>query len=451
MSNTGIEEDADVRAALDWFAEASGDANGFWLRIDRAQDAYRKAVALESNRGRDLGLDDLGSDRVGSYLAQAHALLHDRRSYDLALGSRIVPFIKHVGEGVEALMHMPGAVERANRFLRNRAVNPEGAMFEFAVAVAYAHDGYSTEFIPEAPGTDRRPDLAISRGVLSAEVECKRLGRGSYEKAESDRQQLLVVKLSELVHSRQLSLHVDVTYARELGEIPANYLAIWVKKALDSRILLPSGFPWKDEFGEGVVKPANLEAVHRDTATTSLLFGSKMARLLTGAPVGERAYNMVASGEEDPRDVRFVERLYYGTVVTWQCVAEASVDARARYIRSKLSEIDAQLKSSPAGVAHIAMDAERDTRAADLRRARNIEVVRQFAFETRMIAAYLHYFVPRVTEVRSWMIDETPDRFGPGSWEPLSAGRIFRRSELLDNDLAAWHQEPPAPPRSGSS
>jgi hypothetical protein len=449
MANTGIEEDSDVRAALDWFAEASGDANGFWRRIDRAQDAYRKAVALESNRGRDLGLDDLGTDKVASYLAQAHALLNDRRSYDLALGSRVVPFIKHVGAGVEALMHMPGAVERVSRLLRNRTDNPEGAIFEFAVAVAYAHDGYSTEFIPEAPGMDRRPDLAIRRGVLSAGVECKRLGRGSYEKAESDRQRVLVDKLSELVHSRRLSLHVDVTYAQELGEIPAEYLANWVHKARDCRIMLPSGFPWKDEFGEGAIKPANLEAVHRDTATTSLLFGPKMARLLTGAPVGERGYNMVASAEEDPRDVRFVERLYYGTVVTWQCVAEASIDARARYIRSKLSEIDRQLKSSPAGIAHIAMDAERDTQAADLRRVRNMEVVRQFAFEANMIAAYLHYFVPRVTEVKAWMIDETPDRFGPGSWEPLSAGRIFRRSELLDNDLAAWHQDPPAPPDPG--
>lgn len=293
---------------------------------------------------------------------------------------------------------------------------------------------------------ERRPDLAIRRGVLSAGIECKRLGRGSYEKDESDRQQVLLAELRELVHSRRLSLHVDVTYARELGEIPAEYLASWVHKALDCRILLPSGFPWKDEFGSGSIKPANLDAVHRDTATTSLLFGPKMARLLTGAPVGERAYNMVASADEDSRDVRFVERLYYGTVVTWQCVAEASIDARARYIRSKLSELDGQLKSSPAGIAHIAMDAERDTLAADLRRTRNMEVVRQFAFETNMIAAYLHYFVPRVTEVTSWMIDETPDRFGPGSWEPLSGGRIFRRSKLLDNDLAAWHQEPPAPP-----
>ncbi len=449
MSNTGIEDDPDVRAALAWLAEASGDSIDFWLRIERAQETYRRAVELEANRGHDLGLDDLGSDRVASYLAQASALLNDRRSYDLALGSRIVPFVKHLGAGADALRRMPGAAERANRLLRSRTVNPESAIFEFAVAVAYAHDGYAIEFIPEAPGTERRPDLSIKRGEFSAEVECKRLGRGSYEITESSRQRLLIDKLSVLIHHQQLSLHVDVTYARELSEVPADYLVDWVNEALECRILLPDGFSWKDHFGEGVVKPANLEAVRRDTATSSLLFGPKMARLLTGAPVGERGYNIVGIGEEDPRDVRFVERLDYGTVVTWECIAEASIDARARYIRSKLSEIDAQLRSSPAGIAHIGMDAERDTLAADLRRERNIEVVRQFVFKTKMLAAYLHYFVPRVTEVKSWMIDETPDRFGSGSWEPLSTGRIFRQSELLDNELAAWHQEPPAVPQSG--
>ena len=209
-SKTGIEEDSDVRAALNWFAEASGDANGFWLRIDRAQDAYRKAVTLEANRGRDLGLDELGSDKVASYLAQAHALLDDPRSYDLLLGSRIVPFIKHVGSGLEALREMPGAQQRARRLVRQQTVDPESAVFELAVAVAYAHDGFSTKFIPENPGGERRPDLAVARGTLAAEVECKRLGKGDYEKRESAHQRRVFDALSDLIHVRRLSLHVDV-------------------------------------------------------------------------------------------------------------------------------------------------------------------------------------------------------------------------------------------------
>jgi hypothetical protein len=445
MSNLGIEKDSDVRAALDWFAAVSGDVNAFWLRIDQAQRCYRQAVALESNRGRDLELEQLNIDTAASYLAQAHALLNDRRSYDLVLGSRVIPFVKHIGSGIEMLRQLPGATQRASRLLRERNADPESAMFELAVAVAYAQDGFTTEFIPETPGGQRRPDLAVRRGALAAEIECKRLRKGDYERSENARQRLIFDELTALIHDRHLSLHVDAIYARELKDIPTGYLANWVCRALDCRVMLPSGFPWKDQFGEGSIKPANLKAVHKDTANSSLLFGPKMARLLTGAPVADRGYNMAASAKEDPRDARFVEQLYYGTVVTWQCTADASVDARARYIRSKLAEIDQQLKFSPAGIAHVAMDAERDTIAADLRRARNKEVIQRFSFESKMIAAYLHYFVPRVTEVAAWMIDETPDRFGPGSLQTLAAGRIFGRSQLLDNDLAAWHQKPPPP------
>jgi stalled ribosome alternative rescue factor ArfA len=445
MSDTGIEDDPEIRAALDWFAEVSEDPSAFWFRVEQAQDSYRRAVALEDNLGRDLPLEDLGSDKVGSYLAQAYALLNDRRAYDLVLGSRVVPFIKHLGGGIEALRRMPGAAQRVSRFLRQKGVDPESAIFELAVAVTYAHQGFATEFISEAPGTDRRPDLVVRRDTLVAEVECKRLGKGDYERVESAHQRLIFEKLSGLIHERRLSFYMDVNYTQELKDVPVDYLDGWVRKALDCRIMLPSGFPWKDEFGRGMIRRANLEAVHHDTAASSLIFGPKMARLLTGAPVAERAYNMAGSGKQDLRDVRFVEQLYYGTVVTWQCVADNSINSRARYIRSKLAEIDKQLKSSHSGIAHIGMEAERDTNASDLRRERNKEVIQQFQFESRMTAAYLHYFVPRVTEVSAWMIDETPDRFGPGSLNTLADGRIFSRSDLFDNDLAAWHQKPPPP------
>jgi hypothetical protein len=444
MYHLGIEEDSDVRAALDWFAAVSGDANAFWLRIDQAQRAYRHTVALETNRGRDLELNEFGVDTAASYLAQAHALLNDRRSYDLMLGSRIVPFMKHIGSGAEMLRQMPGAAQRVSRLLRERTADPESVIFELAVAVAYVQDGFSTEFIPDAAGGERRPDLAVKRGALKAEIECKRLRKGDYERSEAARQRLIFDELTALIHDRRLSLHMDAIYMRELNDIPTDYLANWVRRAVDCRLMLPSGFPWKDQFGQGNVKLANLKAVHQDTANSSLIFGPKMARLLAGVPVADRGYNMTASAKEDRRDARFVEQLYYGTVVTWQCVADASVNARARYIRSKLAEIDEQLKFSPAGIAHVAMDAERDTIAADLRRERNKEVIQQFSFKSKMIAAYLHYFVPRVTEVAAWMIDETPDRFGPGSLQTLAAGRIFGRSKLLDNDLAAWHQKPPS-------
>ncbi len=164
--------------------------------------------------------------------------------------------------------------------LRQKTVDPESAIFELAAAVRYTQLGYSVQFIPEAPGAERRPDFAIERGRFAAEVECKRLQKGEYEKRESEYQRQIFHALARHIDDHRLSIHVDVVYTRELKEVPVDYLAKWAEAALSCRILLPEGFPWKDECGEGRIRPANLSAVHRDTRDSSLLIGPKMARLL---------------------------------------------------------------------------------------------------------------------------------------------------------------------------
>lgn len=449
MQNGGAEEDKDVRAALAWLADCSGDSNAFWTRTRRARETYRHAVSLQENLGQDLVLDRLGVDLVASYFGQADALLHDRRAYDLVLGAQILPFVKQLGLGVEHLKTIPGAAERASRLLqwRSRSTDPGSALFELVVAARYAQEGFRVQFIPEAPGNKRTPDFAVERPGFRADVECKRLQRGAYEKEEIGYQRAIFREFARVVDENSLSLHVDVTYTQELKDIPPTYLYDRLKAAQAARIATLGGFPWKDEYGSGLIRPANIEAVRADTRASYLLFGPKLARLLCGRQVAPGNYNMTASGAKYPGDVRYLDQLFYGSVVTWQCVASRSIEARARHVRSKLNEVDEQLRGSIAGIAHIAMDAERDTRAADLRRVRNIEEVGGFAFASPVCAAYLNYFVSRVTEVSSWTIDETVDRFGPLDPTAIWSGRIFGEAEVLGNDLPAWHQRPPAPPR----
>jgi hypothetical protein len=436
----GVYEDADITAAFDWFSEVSGNAGDLRARIQNAQNLYRQYVARPENLGNDPKLDDLGADRVASYLAQADALVRDRAAYDLALSTRIVPFVKHIGSTVDVLRGMPGAAERAQRMLRQSTVNPDSAIFELAIAVAYARNGFRVSFIPEAP-PERRPDFRIERGDIAADVECKRLQRGDYEKAEAKRQGLICDQLSELVHEKRLSVHIDVTYTRELPEIPVNYLLDRVHAFLHCPIITPHGFPWKDDLGQGVIRAANLRAVHHDTANSSLYFGTKMARLLTGSDVSQGAYNLLGSGEPDERDVRYLDRVHYCSVVTWACAAEESIDARARYIRTKLSEADQQLAGSSNGIVHVGMDTERDGPAANLRRARNIEVVKGFRTGSKVRDIYLHYFLPRITETSAWSIYETTDCFGIDPTRLLYNGWIFDQAEAADDDPVAWHQQ----------
>jgi hypothetical protein len=439
MTHEGLYEDAEVTAALDWFSEVSGDSVGFRARIEGAQSLYRQYVAGTANLGKDPRLDVLGADKVASYLGQADALARDRGAYDLVLSSQIVPFVKYIGSSIQVLRHMPGAAERAQRMLRRSVVDPNSAIFELVGAVAHSRNGFRVEFIPEAP-PERRPDFRIERADVVADVECKRLQRGDYEKAESVRQGLICDQLSALIHEKHLSIHINVIYKRALSEIPVCYLLDRVKASLSCPILTPAGFLWKDEFGEGVIRTANLTAVHRDTAESSLYFGTKMARLLTGADVTQDAYNLVGTGEPDARDVRYLERVRYCSVVTWLCVAEESIDARARYVRSKLAEADRQLRDSPSGVVHFGMDGQRDGLTSDLRRARNIEAVKSYGADSNIRDIYLHYFVPRSNETSAWTIYETSEWFSVNPVPLLPNGRIFDQSEMVDNEAAAWHQ-----------
>jgi hypothetical protein len=439
MANDGLYEDAEMDAAIGWCSEVSGDAVGFRARIENAQSLYRQYVADPANLGKDPKLEALGADRVSSYLAQADALMRNRGAYDLALSSRIVPFIKHIGSTVETLRHMSGAEERAQKMLKQSSVDPNSAIFELAVAVAYSRNGFQVAFVAEAP-PQRRPDFRIERGGIGADVECKRLQKGDYEKAEAIRQGLICDQLSELVHDKRLSVHIDVTYTRELSQIPVNYLFDRVSAALSCPILTPAGFPWKDDLGQGRICAANLQAVHRDTANSSLYFGTKMARLLTGSDVSQDSYNLMGSGDPDKRDVRYLDRVHYCSVVTWVCAAEESINARARYILSKLSEANQQLISSSRGIVHVGMDAERDGLTADLRRPRNIDVVKGFQAESNLRDIYLHYFLPRITETSAWTIYETTDCFAVDPVSLLRNGWIFDQAEMADNDPVVWRK-----------
>jgi hypothetical protein len=394
------------------------------------------------NRGQDPSLDTISQDVVGAFLAQAKSLLDDRRSYDIALASHIVPWVKQIGRNVNVLPYIPGATERATRMLRAESVAPDSAMFELVMASNYATYGFDVAFIEEACGQARTPDLRLSASGLSKPifVECKRLKRGQYEIQEQAKQKKLFLKTAELIYEHRLSVHLDVTYTEELGVVPDSYLADRLMSALSSSIITPKDYPWRDEFGFGVVKRANLAAVRRDIHNSSLYCGTKLARLLSGHVARESGYHLAVGATPDERDPRFIDSIHYGSVVTWQCIAPAAIQKKARYVKAKVVESDRQLRTHGSGIAHLAMDMELQCESSDLRRARNIEAITAFRPCSDLLAIYVHYFVPRISESRSWIVDETVDRFGQG-YDPVPSLMIFPASATIGNELPAWKQE----------
>ena len=451
MIRRNIEDDLDVRAALAWLGRASGNERAFHARLESAQSAYREFTASADHRGKDPAFAELGADVVAAFFAQAKSLVDERRTYDFALASTTVPWVKQLGINVALLDEIVGARERAARMLSAETVAPDSAMFELVMASNYAAEGLDVAFVEEAKGQARTPDLRLTIPDLPRPffVECKRLDRGQYEQMERARHRLLFRDVARLIDARELSVHIDVTYTHELTEVPESYLTEHLRQALSSPIVTPGGYPWKDEFAYGEIRRANLAAVREDTHDTSLYFGTKLARLLSGGVVRETSYHLAAGADPDPRDPRYIDRIHYGSVVTWQCVASRAIERKSRFVKSKLAEADRQLRGLGPAMVHLAMDAELACESSGLRRARNIEAIKAFDPKSTLVAIYVHYLVPRISEAHSWLLDETVDTFGPTT-EPMEPARIFPDAPLVDNDLPAW-QQPLLPPKVGPS
>ena len=319
-------------------------------------------------------------------------------------------------------------------------------MLELVMGGNYAADGLDVTFVPEEPGQAKTPDLHLFVPGVSEPVaiELKRLRQGRYEQEERARHRLIFGRAAAILYERGLSLHIDVTYTRELMDVPEAYLAERLSRFLSSPFALPGAYPWRDEFGAGQIAPANLPAVREDTRNSSLYFGTKMARLLSDGPVRDSGYHLAAGGEPDERDPRYMDKVRYASVVTWQCTAAESIERKARHVKSRLVEAEKQVRSAGIGIIHLAMDAEASCESSDLRRDRNTQAVLDFKSESLVAALYVHYLVPRISEAHSWLVDETVDRFGAGRGE-IPSMMIFNGSKPLGNDLPAWKQAVPVP------
>lgn len=293
----GMEQDEDVLAALRWLGQVSGDAAAFWRRLERAQQTYRRLAASPRHLGQDLDLSALGADVVGSFLAQTKSLLDDRRAFDIALASRCIPWVRQIGANVGHLGRMPGAAKRARRMLADHGREPDGAVLELVMAGNYAADGLDVAFLEEEKGRARTPDLNLSVPGLAERVavELKRFRRGKYETDERDRHTRIFRQAAALIDERRLSVAIDVTYKKELRDVPESYLRDWLGRSLSSQVITLGNYPWQDEFGSGEIRPANLEAVRDDTRNSSLYFGTKMARLLSARPIRESSYHLAAA------------------------------------------------------------------------------------------------------------------------------------------------------------
>ena len=434
----GVELDMDVMKALRWLAATTTDPQGFSERLEVAQDNYIKETSKKVNFGAPFDKSWYGDDVVAGFFSQAKSLIDNRRAFEISTASQIIPWVKQLGQNVKILNEISGAKERAKRMLDSTSVYPDTALFELILAGNYASMGYEVEFIPERKGIAKTPEFKCSYdGGVEFFVECKRLQKGSYA-IQEEHTHFIRAHLAELrIHSKRMSVWMDVTYKTEVKETPDNYLLNHLSNYYGK------DYSWDDDFGVGFVKAVNLNSAKYDVEVNgSLSFHSKLARLLKGNPIGDDFYNIFASGRPDERDQRFISKIKYASLLTWRCINEKSLECRSRHIKSTLAEIEKQISDNGLGVGHVAIDADTQKDVADKRREKNLEVTKSFKLESKLVRLNIHYLVQRIEESHSWMVDETLDYFYTDKLIEyfIPAVQIFPEADEFNNDLPGWHQ-----------
>lgn len=439
MKSNGVEYDSDIENALAWLCSLVPVNNDFTSRLVKSQRDYILESQKKENFGKDFPVGTYGSDLVACFFSQAKSLLDNRRAYEITTASHIIPWVKQLGLITSFLNNIPGSKDRAKRMLDTHTVHPASALFELIIAGNYAAVGFDVEFIPEEKGRAKTPDFKMRKqGGEFFYVECKRLSKGQYAIAEQNSHRQHIDKVIEEIYLSKLNLWINIIYKSEVENVPEDYLLNHLEKRSDNL------YEWDDEHGSGFIKPVNINTIKADILINgSLLFNTKLARLIKGSPLSDENYNIYGQGTADERDPRFVKRIKNASLITWKCVSEESFTARSRHVTSVLKDIDDQLEKFGKGAAHIAIDVDVQADVADLRRDKNNQAINAFKCKSQLIRVNTHYLVTRVDENSSWMIDETVVellRYHPRH-NLIPLVQILPNATLFDNGLPGWKQK----------
>ncbi len=391
--------EAEVRATLEWFLDVAPDRGALERRIERAQQHYRAACRPSGLEWPETSRLLAGDDLIAGCLAQGASMLHDRRTYDDALGAQIVPFLASIGQQVELLRRRPGATERVRRMLHPGEEHPGAGLYELAAAACYAREDFEVAFIGQARQRCGQLAVRIAEIPRSMAVECRRLPRSIDELRERALVRRQFARLAQLIHARELSLDVDVRFGVALARVPQNYLADRVTIAIASPASLAEGHRWRDEFGEGVVRSAALDRASAAIRNGPLYSGAPLARVLSGRTLPEDGFLIAMRAQPGAEDPRQVQELAYASLLSWHCLAQQSLGAGAHRLRTTLADIDRQLADAEVAIVHIGLQGEGDALTADQRRRENLETIRAFDPRSRIAELHLHYYQPDAGEV----------------------------------------------------
>jgi len=262
------------------------------------------------------------------------------------------------------------------------------------------------------------------------------------EYSESERLQIgrLWSDCSEHLAGLERSTLCKVSFQVELKTIALDYLKA---KVLEWVVSGKKEMAWHDATAVGSIAALDLRPLQK-VLSTDLVLGSshRILELLTGRYVRNASYQTLlrTTPSDNPR---YVNACDLAVVLNWESLSNGALDSKARDIRKKLSEANAQLPDGRPSIVHIGFEAVEGDKVERLRHAKILATARKFdPGHKKLEYIYCHYLVPESPPHECWAFDETTQlcAIHPTQAKPLDSCFLVLPSGTHDRQGPHWQE-----------
>ncbi|MBM3108865.1 hypothetical protein IIE18_27475 [Pseudomonas sp. V1] len=345
--------------------------------------------------------------------------------HDEAQWARIKPFFMKIGSALESLKGVVGVDQRVKNMLHGNDNNADSVLFELIVAIAYAEQGWEVEFIPEIRGGGKTPDLKVVRGDEILFVECKRLQKVT-DYSEQERQAWLSQWefLLKEMFKIGFSVIATVQFKSEVHSLESGFVATLFRSAVDKKV----GFISTPEC-DLWLQAVNYTVMSDHFLKYSVKFPSAQLNALIDPQWEPHAsYTMAMDAKLKPMHGgdsvlnRFVDLIRNVYCAKWECTADASIDKKAKDVRSLLDKAVKQASSDGRTVVHIAYETLHGPGIEFVRDKKIFDLVRAFDYGDKNVACVFCHAMQ-------------PSAYPDGIIEFAETTRFFNRSMAAEKIL----------------
>lgn len=412
-----------AKKALHWFIDTLGVPE--WERRRKTVIDYFKSFEIIELSEADVQTSDVDklfhpiavyNDWMSWYMYLIESVL-DRPGVDDPLQSaRIYPFFAAIGRNIEALKSIPGIDNRLKEMLNERQNKPDSTLFELAIATLYHRNGWQVRFLKEEL-YKKTPDFEVSKEGRTFWVECKRLAKvPEYADKERAEWQKRFRHLTNAMRIYDVPAHAEIIFKVPLEDVPEEDLGGAFFHYLKSRMLDDHSWLKHDMF-DFRARRLDIKKINKRLNVVGVRENSpQMIQVITGDYDMHGSYTqlispveVVAVGPDDGLHVlnRFYHRIHSAYSAKWECIAEASIDKKAKDVKKILSKAVSQIPDQGEGIIHIGYETVSGP-AVELRRhEKTKEAINSFHFESKTIEAIYCHAIQPLCKIDEWECAET--------------------------------------------